>query len=155
MDLIPALMELTSESEIQPVKQRFTSVKQLLGKTGDQDGLGAQGVCLGAWDDKDGREGLQTRQQYCWDHKRISYSVSRKNSVLGRAKALRQESICSRQSETGNKAVGVCDILDELDEAQEARAPGSCNSFTIIFLPFLIPLVSFHNASGASLVAQW
>ena len=81
--------------------------------------------------------------------------MSRKNSVLGRAKALRQESICSRQSETGNKAVGVCDILDELDEAQEARAPGSCNSFTIIFLPFLIPLVSFHNASGASLVAQW
>lgn len=34
-----------------------------------------------------------------------------------------QESICSRQSETGNKAVGVRDILDELDEAQKARAP--------------------------------
>ena len=55
-----------------------------------------------------------------------------------RAKALMQESICSRQSERGNKA-------DELDEAQKARAPGSC---TIIFLPFLIPFVSFHNASG-------
>ena len=62
-----------------------------------------------------------------------------------RAKALMQESICSRQSERGNKAVGVRDILDELDEAQKARAPGS---FTIIFLPFLIPFVSFHNASG-------
>ena len=112
-------------------------------------------MCLGAWDDKDGREGLQTRWQYCWDHKTISYTVSWKNSVLGQAKALRQGSICSRQSETGNKAVGVRDILDELDQAQEARALGSCNSFTIIFLPFLIPFVSFHNASRASLVAQW
>ena len=81
--------------------------------------------------------------------------MSWKNSVLGRAKALRQESICFRQSETGNKAAGVPDILDELDEAQDARAPGSCNSSAIIFLPFLIPFMSFHNASGASLAAQW
>lgn len=64
-------------------------------------------MCLGAWDDKDGREGLLTRRQYCWDHKRISYSMSWQKSVLGRAKALRQESICSRHSERGSKAVGV------------------------------------------------
>lgn len=45
------------------------------------------------------------------------------NQCSCRAKVLMQESICSRQSETGNKAVGVRDILDELDEAQKARAP--------------------------------
>lgn len=44
--------------------------------------------------------------------------MSWKNSVLGRAKALRQESICFRQSETGNKAAGVRDTLHELDEAR-------------------------------------
>lgn len=49
----------------------------------------------------------------------ISYSVSCQKSVLDRARAPRQASICSKHSETGSKTVHVSEALDELEEAQQ------------------------------------
>lgn len=47
--------------------------------------------------------------------------MSCQKSVLDRARDLRQESICSKHSETGSKAVSVSEALEELEEAQQAR----------------------------------
>lgn len=56
-----------------------------------------------------------------WDHKRISYSISWPKRITGRATALKQGSIRSKDSETDSEAVGVSEAFDGPEEVLQAR----------------------------------